>query len=323
MRCNVRCVHSCVRAEWDNTYSRMRSKTLSFQVQSMGAGVTVVPCRWEMGQGEWDPFLQTANAKPVWESLPTLTVQVTHGASWADLARLIVEQHAEKFDGELTIVGTNSRNGAGHVPMEFPGDEHLAVMNYCGGTGQDYERKRVLSVVEHTRVADDGSFGHFTSAERVLLDTDTLPEDLLTGQTTVQLQLATTAEAWAYHAAAMQPATAVEESIAITDTKEEDKKTFYEVTWIDKRGRKHVVWKRYSRFDTLRSELIKHTKEVKDLPFPPKKKIKSKSDKTVGKRTEALQAFLEGLVMGGVVQPVPFEDDGLLLFTFLTGESDL
>jgi len=36
-----------------------------------------------------------------------------------------------------------------------------------------------------------------------------------------------------------------------------------------------------------------------------------------------LQAFLEGLVMGEVVQPVPFEDDGMVLFAFLTGESDL
>lgn len=310
-------------AEWDNTYSRMRSKTLSFKVHSMGAGVTVAPCRWQMGQGEWDPFLQTANAKPVWQSLPPVTVQVTNGASWAELATLIAEQHGEKFDAELTIVGANSRNGAGHIPLEFPGDEHLAVLNYCGGTGQDYERRRVLSAVEHARVAEDGSFGHFASVERVLLETDPLPEDLLTGQTTVQLQLPTSAEAWAYHVNAMQPATAVQESIAITDTKEEDKKTFYEITWVDKRGRKHVVWKRYSRFDTLRAELIKHTKEVKDLPFPPKKKVKSKSDKTVGKRTEMLQAFLEGLVISGVVQPVPFEEDGLLLFTFLTGESDL
>ena len=72
-------------AEWDNTYSRMRSKSLSFRVHSVGAGVTVAPCRWEMGQGEWDPFLQKANAKPVWVSLPTVTVQVTSGATWADL----------------------------------------------------------------------------------------------------------------------------------------------------------------------------------------------------------------------------------------------
>lgn len=276
-----------------------------------------------MGQGEWDPFLQTANAKPVWQSLPPVTVQVTKGASWTDLAALIVEQHGGKFDVELTIVGANSRNGAGHVPLEFPGDEHLAVLNYCGGTGQDYERRRVLSAVEHARVVDDGSFGHFSSVERVLLETDPLPEDLLTGQTTLQLQLPTSAEAWAYHLKAMQPATALEESIAITNTKEEDKKTYYEITWVDKRGRKHVVWKRYSRFDALRSALIKHTKEVKDLPFPPKKKVKSKSDKTVGRRTEMLQAFLEGLVISGVVQPVPFEEDGLLLFTFLTDESDL
>ena len=83
------------------------------------------------------------------------------------------------------------------------------------------------------------------------------------------------------------------------------------------------MWKRYSRFDALRSELMKHTKEVKALPFPKKKKIKNKSEKTVEKRTEMLQAFLEGLVMGEVVQPVPFEDDGMVLFAFLTGESDL
>ena len=41
------------------------------------------------------------------------------------------------------------------------------------------------------------------------------------------------------------------------------------------------------------------------------------------KRTELLRAFLGVLVTGQVVQPVPFEDDGLTLFTFLEGESDL
>ena len=309
-------------AEWDNTYSRMRSKSLSFRVHSVGAGVTVAPCRWEMGQGEWDPFLQKANAKPVWVSLPTVTVQVTSGATWADLIVLLLEQHGAKWP-ELTIVGTKSRNGAAHVPLEFPGDEHLAVVNYCAGTGQDYERRRVVGAMEHERVAEDGSYGHFTSEERVVLDSTALPESLLTGQTAAQLQLPTTPDAWEHHAAALRPATAVEQSITITNTKEEAKKTFYEVTWVDKRGRKHVVWKRYSRFDALRSELMKHTKEVKALPFPKKKKIKNKSEKTVEKRTEMLQAFLEGLVMGEVVQPVPFEDDGMVLFAFLTGESDL
>ena len=88
-------------------------------------------------------------------------------------------------------------------------------------------------------------------------------------------------------------------------------------------GRWSVVVRMQRLCDALRSELMKHTKEVKALPFPKKKKIKNKSEKTVEKRTEMLQAFLEGLVMGEVVQPVPFEDDGMVLFAFLTGESDL
>ena len=39
-----------------------------------------------------------------------------------------------------------------------------------------------------------------------------------------------------------------EESVEITATKTMDGTGFYEVTWCDKRGRVHVVWKRYSRF---------------------------------------------------------------------------
>jgi hypothetical protein len=44
-----------------------------------------------------------------------------------------------------------------------------------------------------------------------------------------------------------------EQSIQVTNTKMMDKKVFYEVTWRDKRGRTYVVWKRYSRFHSLRS----------------------------------------------------------------------
>ena len=52
------------------------------------------------------------------------------------------------------------------------------------------------------------------------------------------------------------------------ETKVEDGKTFYQIQWTDKRGRGHMVWKRYSRFDTLRSELSKLKKEVKVCLLP-------------------------------------------------------
>lgn len=36
--------------EWDNSYSRLRSKSLSLAIQSVGAEVSITPCRWELGQ---------------------------------------------------------------------------------------------------------------------------------------------------------------------------------------------------------------------------------------------------------------------------------
>ena len=60
------------------------------------------------------------------------------------------------------------------------------------------------------------------------------------------------------------------------------------------------MWKRYSRFDTLRADLAKLKKEVKELPFPKKKKMGSKKDKTVDERVELLQQFLHKLVIDEV-----------------------
>jgi hypothetical protein len=136
-----------------------------------------------------------------------------------------------------------------------------------------------------------------------------------------------------------------QESVLISDVKNEDGTQYYQVSWCDKRGRSHVVrsvivvsmsdlpapfwcclqswrsqhstawhgtgwhtaalqskiepcyqqvcslgnpmcyiymqwlqvWKRYSRFLDLRSELSEKVPPVKDLPFP-KKKLKKKKD---------------------------------------------
>jgi len=65
---------------------------------------------------------------------------------------------------------------------------------------------------------------------------------------------------------------------------------------VDKRGREYVVWKRYSRFDDLRSTLSKgYMKGVKDIPFPKKQKVKKKASKElVHKRAMQLTRYVHG-----------------------------
>lgn len=41
----------------------------------------------------------------------------------------------------------------------------------------------------------------------------------------------------------------------VSQVKSEDGAQYYQIQWCDKRGRSHTVWKRYSRFLDLRSEL--------------------------------------------------------------------
>ena len=108
------------------------------------------------------------------------------------------------------------------------------------------------------------------------------------------------------------------------------------------------VWKRYSRFLDLRSELSEKVPPVHDIPFP-KKKRKKKKEKVVEERRVMLQAWLQTvrapspravgwcnarahgccalrqLMLGEepIVSPVLYEDVGKTLYTFLTGESDL
>lgn len=116
------------------------------------------------------------------------------------------------------------------------------------------------------------------------------------------------------------------------------------------------MWKRYSRFLDLRSELSDKVPPVKDLPFP-KKKLKKKKDsvgvcpasrmlsccnplamlqrlksctcdictQVVEERRTGLQEFLQLLMLGDhpMVTPGLHEDVGKVLYTFLTGESDL
>ena len=52
------------------------------------------------------------------------------------------------------------------------------------------------------------------------------------------------------------------------------------------------VWKRYSRFLDLRSELSEKVPPVHDIPFP-KKKRKKKKEKVVEERRVMLQAWLQ------------------------------
>ena len=314
--------------ELDNSYSRMRAKTAQLAVKSVGAGITVVPCRWDMGQGEWDPFLQKALASPSFVELPAFKVQVQPGVTW-DAVIDSIQQNLPEGLAEITIVGSSTRRGAAFVQLEFPGDEHLSVLN-CGAedAGCGADRSRVLSDQEIDKLDGVGSCGLFSRETPTLCSSDEVPVELLTGASIVQLQLPATGAAWQHFESESQPAAEAgggdgTQKIAIIDTKVEDGKTFYQISWTDKRGRTHVVWKRYSRFDTLRTELTKLKKDVKDLPFPKKKKLGSKKDKTVDARVEMLQLFLEKLVIEEVVAPHPWEDDGKVLFEFLTGESDL
>jgi hypothetical protein len=310
--------------ELDNSYSRMRAKNAKVSVFSVGASITVVPCRWDMGQGEWDPFLKKALANPVFVELSPFKLRMQQGVTWDEIIDSISTQtHADW--SEITIVGSSSRRGAAYVPFEFPGDEHLAVVNMLSDHGRS--RSRVLSAAEVDKLDSEGACGVFSDPAATQCSSDEVPAILLSGQATVQLQLPTTAGAWSHHESESQPAaeTAAEgtQTVSITDTKVEAGKTFYEVSWSDKRGRKHVVWKRYSRFDILRSDLAKLRKEVKELPFPKKKLKGSKKDKTVDERVEKLQQFLHQLVVDELVLPQPWEEDGKILFAFLTGESDL
>ena len=114
-------------------------------------------------------------------------------------------------------------------------------------------RRRVLC---HT-----DAFGLFTDEHSRCLDNEELPADVMQGTASVQLQLPASQDAWAHHVAEIErherhvnPGVAEKgkQSVTVTNTKEIDKKTFYQVTWVDKRGRTYVVWKRYSRFATLR-----------------------------------------------------------------------
>ena len=52
------------------------------------------------------------------------------------------------------------------------------------------------------------------------------------------------------------------------------------------------MWKRYSRFLDLRSELSEKVPPVHDIPFP-KKKRKKKKEKVVEERRVMLQAWLQ------------------------------
>jgi small-conductance mechanosensitive channel len=75
---------------------------------------------------------------------------------------------------------------------------------------------------------------------------------------------------------------------------------YAQITWNDKRGRSHVVWKRYSRFLDLRIALAQKVPPVNDLPFP-KKKVKKNKGSVVEERREVLQQFLQQLMLGDQV----------------------
>ena len=239
------------------------------------------------------------------------TMQVPENCTWTDLLAALLELETVV---DVQIAGCTV-DGAAAIALDAAHPEY-ALLNYFTGQTQ----KRVVSEAEFLNLEAAESTGQRYGTlykYQVINSNSTLTQCGVKNRSEIQLQLPSP-EADAQRAAGFQ------ESVHITSTKSMDGAGFYEVTWRDKRGRSHVVWKRYSRFLDLRTALGKKVPPVLDLPFP-KKKAKKKSENVVDERKLTLELFMQQLMLGEspVVAPVLWEDVGKILFSFLTGESDL
>ena len=133
------------------------------------------------------------------------------------------------------------------------------------------------------------------------------------GMPGVLLQLPTEHTAWAHYEKATSEAAAAAgpkkfggiEAVAsdfvgckVTESRAVDGTAYYRVLWIDKRGRQYMVWRRYSKFLSLRQELIEQAggakaAAVKELEFPKKKRLKGgRMQREREERTAILSSWL-------------------------------
>lgn len=113
--------------------------------------------------------------------------------------------------------------------------------------------------------------------------------------------------------------------MSVTNTKLENGIGLYEVTWTDRSGSVHVVWRRYSDFSALHLSLCDDCvvgEVVEKIAFPPKRPLLSFShaqrERLLAERWGSLDDYLVRLVLEGIVVPRERDAAGELLMAFLS-----